>query len=702
MRNLTSAWKECNSPIYPRVIFTFTDGQILEVKGKNKFKISGNEFADCAGTTSFPVGAALAKTVTLALWNDDDRYRNYSFYMAHMVVFACKDLNDGTIESVKIGEFTITTPESYGTTVEVVGIDDMYKLDVDAISFSNFGIFDLVVQELNHVGILNRNLPSYENWTEYGQISFESDQNYTIRQIVADAAQLIGCNVRFDEDNVLQFIPVGGDYLNMSDLYGGILDEGESNPFVTDTGDTLISDTGEALGADGGSYITGDIADGGAFNPWNVGYICDSGTFEQLNDFQVLTEFKSDPSKSTDDFVVTGVRYSDDESTVQSGEDGYVLSFTNNLLTNANLKKAAKNVGDILIGLQFRPIDGDIFNNISIEFGDMAYFMDYKGYAHKAIITDVNYVFGGYTSVKCAADDPLRNSASYYSQTVNKAVQRSQSKAENAFSSLTNLVTQSMGLFETSKADANGGTIRYLHDKPNLADSKTVWRMADNVFTVTNNYQKTDEDTTWTAGFDKNGNLAINLLSAVGISFDWAKGGILNLGGKEETHGDGSLYIYNSNDELVGIFNANGIRSQYGNEWLTIHESLMSGGHGSTTDGILDLSQKDGNVYDVVLESKTGSTVLKAKKGFEINVEDKVTGNLMATNEDLLRFSKSYIEATGGDDEEDPDFMEDLSPDDQKEILGLSVGTYGGKPALYIIDRNGTQYLLAKDSFLKS
>lgn len=117
---------------------------------------------------------------------------------------------------------------------------------------------------------------------------------------------------------------------------------------------------------------------------------------------------------------------------------------------------------------------------------------------------------------------------------------------------LADVITQSMGMFRTEQVDKNGGMIIYLHDKANLYESAVVWKISSAGFFVS-----TDGMRTWNAGITPEGDVAVNVLSAVGINFDWARGGTLTLGGKENGHG--VLQVLNESDGNVFRVNNEGI-----------------------------------------------------------------------------------------------------------------------------------------------
>lgn len=83
---------------------------------------------------------------------------------------------------------------------------------------------------------------------------------------------------------------------------------------------------------------------------------------------------------------------------------------------------------------------------------------------------------------------------------------------------MTSLLAQSFGVFKTEEVLPDGSAVSYLHNKPKLADSTTVWKMTADGMAVT-----TDGGKTWNAGIDSSGNAMVNILSAIGIQANWVE-----------------------------------------------------------------------------------------------------------------------------------------------------------------------------------
>ena len=109
----------------------FKDTRSLHLVGDD-FTFSNNSITDGAGESSVPLGFAVEKTIKLELTNYDDRYHDYDFFGARIHLFVRYQLDPedpDSYESVDYGYYTVVTPETYGETVIVTAVDDMYKAD---------------------------------------------------------------------------------------------------------------------------------------------------------------------------------------------------------------------------------------------------------------------------------------------------------------------------------------------------------------------------------------------------------------------------------------------------------------------------------------------------------------------------------------------------------------------------------------------
>lgn len=507
----------------------FADGTAKELS-RSDFYLSGNSYADAAGSSSFPLGVALEKQVGIAIVNDVDQWSTYDFYGAEFTMYCCLDLDSGKTEKILLGTFTVIEPESYGSIIEVTAADAMYLGDTaytTALSFPMTAASAL--QDSCATCGVTLQTTTFTNG-DYVISSFPD--GITHRTLWGLCAMLAGGNARMDEYNRLNIVSYNFSLFDKGGLDGGVFDG--STP-----------------------YASGDTADGGSFNPWDTGYVYDAGTFADTRDYHVLFRAKN-LTVATDDVVITGIQTTVDDTTYLYGEEGYVLTLTNQLI-EGNPQDALNRVGPMIVGVRFRPFEMDHIAYPMAEFGDVCYVIDRKQNTYQSVITDVNFTFFGYTTIKCSADSPMRNSSKYYSKTTEAVVKarlntkKQLTEYDKAVQMLTSLITQSFGVFKTEEVLEDGSAVFYLHNKPTLAESQTIWKMTADAFAVS-----TDGGKTWNAGMDSSGNAVVNVLSAVGINFDWAHGGMLTLGGNE--NGNGELRLLDSNGNEVGRMNNNGLQ----------------------------------------------------------------------------------------------------------------------------------------------
>ena len=120
------------------------------------------------------------------------------------------------------------------------------------------------------------------------------------------------------------------------------------------------------------------------------------------------------------------------------------------------------------------------------------------------------------------------------------------------------------------------------------------------------------------------------------ISFTYAKGGTLKLGGPN--NGYGTFEVYDADGNVIcKINNTDGFKNIKGSEWARIKESIFSAGYGSLTDGVLDLSAQYNDGRHVVLSAISGDLIFKISRYFRIEGLKAVT-----SGSSMLYNSSSY------------------------------------------------------------
>lgn len=499
---------EAGEPVRTMVDITFPDGTKKTI---NEDIMNGdNGFSDCADSSSFPVGAVVCKTLTLSINNDQEQWKNYNFYNAK--VHAYLKVN-GLEEKIDKGTYTITEPEQYSDIITLTALDDMYKANKTYTS----GL-KLPQSLINLVRDACETLKIGMNLTmEHGDIIIRSiPDSMTFRQLFGYAAMTESANARIDYSGNLRFLK--WDFGKMESDNAATVDAdgfihfGDANPSI-DT-DSFVSLPGWTINAEGFLALTSGPG----------------------SDVQRLMAYANPPALSSDDIVITGVRLkngerdnnTDTDYSGMYGEEGYVLELENELIDSDQLETVASIIGEQLVGARFRNLEGDLIYEPTVEFGDMVYTYDRLGNKYVTPLTDVSGNVGGLTTVKTQADDPIRGSSNFYSDSTKaivaarKMVKKETSAREEAMQKLNDRISNASGMYSTDVEQADGSVIRYLHDKKTLGESLNVIKITSDAIGFS-----TDGGKTFPYGVIVDGETITRLLYAEGINADYINAGTL-------------------------------------------------------------------------------------------------------------------------------------------------------------------------------
>lgn len=179
-----------------------SDGTELTLDA-SAFTVIGNKITDGSTVTTLPLGVAVSRSITLQLINDDDRYKDVDFFGATIRLFLTFALSE-TVERVELGRFTVNTPETYGTTLTISAVDDMYKADR---VFETELIFPVAAKELlrdvcERCGIALGSTSFFND----GYLVPEITEDLTFRQVIGYIAMVAAGNARIDRSGYLQII----------------------------------------------------------------------------------------------------------------------------------------------------------------------------------------------------------------------------------------------------------------------------------------------------------------------------------------------------------------------------------------------------------------------------------------------------------------------------------------------------------------
>lgn len=514
------------------------------VISEDELVAGGCSISTQSGSSAFPVGQVYCSQLTLNFYNPNDKYKNVDFYNARVIIKGTYNYEDDPVV-FRMGYFTVTQPEEYGDTIQIIGYDDLYKTDKEfsggTFPMSLSALFSYCLTQCT-ISSNSSTYPSFWSGLDFTNyyVMPSAPENVTYRQVMGGIALVMGANLYIDPDtNILKMVSLADIDISSLIMYdGGYFDDG--TPL----------------------YTSGDSLYGGIFDPWDTGDDAEEPAFDEDTDVIVLHSPLNAPTLGRSDLTITGVRAEIDGESYYHGTDGYVLTVDSPILAGGP-QKFINSVGIYIEGFKFRPFTMDYQSYPFAWIMSMCQFVDQKGHGYNSLITDIDFTLKGITSFKCTAETPTRNAfkSGYQSeaktaQTAVTEVKKGISGYEQEMTRLTNLLINAFGAFKTEEPQPDGGSIFYLHDKPTLSGSSKIWKMTAEGFTVS-----TDGGQTWTAGMDAYGNAVLNVLSAIGIRFDWARGGTLTLGGYED--GYGQLYVYDAEGSLGMLINRKGAKYGY-------------------------------------------------------------------------------------------------------------------------------------------
>lgn len=519
-----------------------TNGEKIPIND-SKLWVNGFEVNDSTSSNgAFTIGALIAGKLKIKLNNIYEDYSKYDFDKASVTAYVSKSFSDGTSEKLKIGEYRVSETSYDGSLITLTCLDNINNFNREYDSNLSY---PTTAYEVVRDACIKCDVP-------FTMARFDNS-DYVINEIPSD-------NQKLTYGQVIAYI------LQLSGLWGKCGHDGELLIGWYDMSQFGSQNyNGGTFSTKTTPYSDGDTLNGGNFTDYSSGDSVDGGTFTETRNYHNIYTQK-DLNVATDDVVITGVKVtvtSKEDKTKDvnalAGKEGYVVSISDNPFISAD---KAQTVADYIFkkigGMRFRPLDATLLSNPLIESGDVALVTDRKQNTYSCFISNRAFTVGSGTKISCDAENASRNSADKFSNET-KAIVQARKVAQAQLSAydkqmqlLTQLMSQSLGLFKTEQVQEDGSIIYIMHNKADLNSSNIQWKMTANGMAVSNDYGKT-----WKAGIDKDGNAIFNIMSAIGINFDWAHGGTLTLGGENNTNG--KQYVKDANGKTLVTLDNKGI-----------------------------------------------------------------------------------------------------------------------------------------------
>lgn len=472
-----------------KIDLELADETILHLTGEDIWQDSFSIETASSGTSTFDLGTAVIGQCKFTINNIDGDFDSYDFYNASATVWLGLegDVNNDTQQYYRMGFYTIDEPKKATGLISLTLLDNMWKFDrpLSGVTINYPATCLTIVQAIC----------TYCGVTLSGTSASFHGYNFSVAEAPKDVANM---NCR----EMLQYVAmIGCNFCTINS-------NGQLEIKWYDTSATAS---------------TTDVFD---------------------------TNMSS--SFDTDEITITGVKFVIENTEYRIGTTGYVLELSNPLVTASNVNSVLNLIWDVLDGFTLHPFAITTACDLAVEIGDKCKIKDYKGNDVYSWVTLNTFKTAG-QQVQCNAQAPNRQLIQRYSKTVQAAVEVARQQTNQIISNydlavqeFNKLVEQAMGAYTDYEDAPTGGRYYYISNMPitksaqgvcSFQPNSIVYKMAGDVF-----YISRDGGITWVNGYDPTtGELIVNVLDAIGINFDWARGGTLTLGGYG--NGNGVLSI---------------------------------------------------------------------------------------------------------------------------------------------------------------
>ena len=449
---------------------TLSSGKQLNITNKNLWS-GGVKFTDAISSdNAFDIGDAIINSASLVINNISGEFDTYTFEDAAVQLGIGIP---GVSDSIQRGLYDVDEAKYNGSLITLNLYDHMHRFD-KPYSMSGLAYPATIQQVLyNACSICGVTLGTIFTGADTSIPSRPDDKNLTFRELISYIAQYLGGYARISPKGEL-----------------------EIKSFPMDRISTINSGTVE-------------------------------GNYDESFSSVYSHDFWISP------IVITGIHVEIDAGNnktdvYSAGKDGYVLTVSKNpLVTKDNAQTVADTLYKRLCGFSFWNGNAKVMTNPLTEAGDAVAVYGRNKKAYGLLASSLTFASKSALVIRSAAETPTRQSASRNSQLAKTATEleekilREQSARETQLEALSTALAEKSGLYETEETTSSG-KVYYMHDRPELADSKVVWKLTSDAVGVS-----TDGGKTWNAGLQVSGDLITKILSATGINADWLVAGMI-------------------------------------------------------------------------------------------------------------------------------------------------------------------------------
>lgn len=235
----------------------------------------------------------------------------------------------------------------------------------------------------------------------------------------------------------------------------------------------------------------------------------------------------ADPQIGEADYELGYIKCNTGRETIQSGEGQSGFTINSPIMTQERL--------DFLFNactpFKYRAADVDmILGDLRLEAGDIIT-VNYKGNRLRIPLMNIDVEYdGGVESFltsygKLDSEKTLTSISTKFTEIQNN-VKVQLSDLAKATTALNDIISNSLGLYRTSVVLPDGSTKTYLHDKPKLESSFTIYTMTEGGFAFTKSGWN-NGNPVWQYGIDKDGNAVLNTIVANALTAVHITGGLI-------------------------------------------------------------------------------------------------------------------------------------------------------------------------------
>lgn len=373
-------------PFYAYAEVTLADDTEFTLNSTDDFYFSGNKY-NHSFSNNFPIGEAICKTITLKIYNTNDKYSAVDFDGAVIKLYTEVDVADNTPERLLEGIFNVSTANIVDNILEIVASDNMVKADISLKARFHTRTLKTALTDVCSQCGLDIADTNFRNSDVTLRLTGIEPGDATCREVIGYIAQIAGGNAIINPNGQLMI---------------------KSYDFPSDESVDIIS--GRTLTTPLADYISG-----GTFGD-TTSDIINSGEFGNTdNDYKILNRYQTPPKIATKYIRITGVSMVDfQKNTYQYGSTEYNINAASRIANTATIiNNVISLIGESIVGKAFFPFSGKFPADPTLELMDTVYLVDTKGTIYQSFLTSIVFNYMGNSELANEVPDSGVNSASY-------------------------------------------------------------------------------------------------------------------------------------------------------------------------------------------------------------------------------------------------------------------------------------------------